>query len=174
VFFPPFPATASLTRRARSAIWPVRSAIASTFFAALESFFDVPLAALRPCSGMLNPFLFLARPRAIPPASPASPTPAAIAGVLSCLAVDATALPAFFAPVTVVSLAVLIAPLLSEDFDVLRLEDAVGRGLPRDGLPFCERRVLECDLAAARPLAVALRALDRLPFVIGPDLLFIC
>jgi hypothetical protein len=55
---------------------------------------------------------------------------------------------------------VLIAPLLFEDFDVLRIEDAVGRGLPRDGLPFCERRVLLCDLAAAGPLAVELRTLD--------------
>jgi hypothetical protein len=163
VFFPSFPATASLTRRTRSAIWPVRSATASTFFAALESFFDI--AALRPCSGMLNRFSFFLRPSAIPPASPASPTPAAMAGVLSCLAVDATALPAFLAPVTVVSLAVLNAPLLFEGFDVLRLEDAVERGLPRDGLGLCERRVLECDLAA-RPLAVELRALDRLPFVL--------
>ncbi|HZB05596.1 MAG TPA: hypothetical protein VE449_03320 [Thermoleophilaceae bacterium] len=100
-----------------------------TFFAALESFFDVRLAALRPCSGRLNPFLPLARPTAIPPTRPASPTPAAIAGALSCWAVDATALPASFALVTAVS-------LLFDDLDALRVEDAVGRGLPRDRLPF--------------------------------------
>jgi hypothetical protein len=62
------------------------------------------------------------------------------------LAVDATALPASFAPVTVVSLAELIAPLLFDDLDGLRLEDAVERGLPR----------------------------DRLPSELPPDLLFVC
>jgi hypothetical protein len=117
VFFPPI---ASLTRRTRSAICPVCSATAPTFFAAPDSFFDVALAALRRRSGGPSDFFPLPRPSAIPPASPTRPTPAAIAGVLNCLAADATALPALFAPSTVVSLAEPTLPLVVDDFGLLR------------------------------------------------------
>jgi hypothetical protein len=169
-----FPAIASLTSRTLSATCPVCSATAPTFFAAPDSFFDVARALLRVRSGTPGDFLFLPRPRAIPPASPASPTPAAIAGVLNCLAADVTALPALFAPLTVVSLAAPTMPLLSDDFDLLRPEDALELAVPRDGLPLRERRVLERDFAAVRPFAVELRVLERLALELRLDGLFVC
>jgi hypothetical protein len=93
---------------------------------------------------------------------------------LTCFAADATALPAVFAPVTVVSFAVPMAPLLFAGLDVLRRGDAFAPDLPRDALPFWERRVPERDFASARPVAADLRALDRLPLELRPDLLFVC
>jgi hypothetical protein len=55
------------------------------------------------------PLLFF-RVRAIPAATPASPVPVAISGVLSFSAADVTALPAAFAPFVVASLAASRAP----------------------------------------------------------------
>ena len=52
----------------------------------------------------------------MPPARPASPAPAATAGVLS-LAVDPTAPPALFAALIDVSFAFATVPLLLEEFD---------------------------------------------------------
>lgn len=72
------------------------------------------------------------------------------------MAADATAWPVLFAPVTVASLAVLMALLLFADLDVLRREDAAERRLCDEALPF-ERRVL-----------------DRLPFELRPDFLLVC
>jgi hypothetical protein len=172
-----FPPTASLTWRTRSAICPVCSAAApmSTFFITRESFFDVAFVALRPGSGRPSDLLDLvARPRAIPPAAPASPTPVAIAGVFNCLAADATALPAVFAPLTVASLAVSIVLLLLGDLRVLCLEDAVRRGVARDWLPFDDGRVRERDFVVVAPFDRDLRALVRFPFELRLGLLFVC
>ena len=88
------------------------------------------------------------------------------------MAADATAWPVLFAPVTVASLAVLMAPLLFADLDVLRREDAAERRLCDEALPF-ERRVLDRGLVAARRFAVELRG-DRLPFELRPDFLIVC
>jgi hypothetical protein len=49
--------------------------------------------------------LFFFRVRTTPAATPASPVPVAISGVLSFFAADVTALPAAFAPFVVASLA---------------------------------------------------------------------
>jgi hypothetical protein len=54
--------------------------------------------------------LFFFRVRAKPAATPASPVPVAISGVLSFFAADVTALPAAFAPFTVAPLAASTAP----------------------------------------------------------------
>jgi hypothetical protein len=90
------------------------------------------------------------------------------------LAADATALPVLFAPVTVASLAVLMAPLLFVDLDVLRREDAAERDrLCDEPLPF-ERRVLDRGLVAARRFAAELRVVDRLLFELRPDFLLVC
>jgi hypothetical protein len=74
-------------------------------------------------------------------------------------------LAAVLAPLTLVSLTVLIAPLLLDDLDVLRLEDAVERGPPREGLPFCVRRVPGRERAAGQSPSSCVRAIDfRLSF----------
>jgi hypothetical protein len=167
------PLIAALSWRTRSATCPVCSATAPTFFTAPESFFDVALV-LRPGSGTLSDFLdFVPRPRAIPPATPASPTPAAIAGVLNCFAADATAPPAVFAPLTVVSLAVSIVLFLLGVLGVLRLEVAVRRAVVRDLLPFDEGRVRERDFAVVPFRDRELRALVRPPFELRLALLFV-
>jgi hypothetical protein len=105
----------------------------SALLTARDSFFDFAFAPLPPGSDPTSDFLdFVPRPRATPPAIPASPTPAAIAGVLNRFAVDATALPALFAPFTVVSLAVCTVLFLLDVLGVLRLEDVPRRVVVRD------------------------------------------
>ena len=79
------------------------------------------------------------------------------------MAVDATALPAVFAPSTVVSLAAPPVPFAVDDLGLLLPGDAFERAVLRDERPFCERRVPERDFAAGR-LADDLRPLDRLAF----------
>jgi hypothetical protein len=112
---------------------------------------------LRPGSGTPSTRLCLSRASATPPARPARPTPAAIAGVFSFFAVDPTALPALLAPSTAESRADATAPLSLLDCERLlerdRLRDADG---VRDELE--ERRGLEL---LGRELDELLRELDE-------------
>jgi hypothetical protein len=163
---------ASLATRTCSATFPVRSASAPMFFAALARFFLV--ARVVPRLGRETPktVLFLPRARAIPAPTPTSPVPAAIAGVLSFLAAEATALPALFAPLTVASFAASTVPLSFDELDFVRCEDALGRALRGDVLAFWERLVPERDFAAVPPLDGA-RLFDRPP-ALSLDLRFVC
>ena len=101
---------ASLATRTCWATFPVRSASIPMFLAASPRPFVV--ARLVPRLGKWMPEipLFFFRVRATPAATPASPVPVAISGVLSFFAVDVTALPAAFAPFVVASLAASRAP----------------------------------------------------------------
>jgi hypothetical protein len=165
---------ASLATRTCSATFPVRSASAPMFFAASPRLFVVARPVPRRLgNAMPKILLLLLRVRAIPAATPASPVPAAIAGVLSFLAVDMTALPAVFAPLAVASFATSTAPLLFDELALVRPEDALGRALRCDVLAFFERLALERDFAAVRPFAGELRLFDRLP-ELALDLLLVC
>jgi hypothetical protein len=144
---------ASLATRTCSATFPVRSASAPMFFAAPPRLFV----------GRPKLLLFLLRVRAIPAATPASPVPMAIAGVLSFLATDVTALPAVFAPLAVAAFAASTAPFLFDELALVRPDDVLGRVLRCEVLAFCERLALERDFAPVRPVAEELRPFDRLP-----------
>jgi hypothetical protein len=122
---------------------------------------------------MPKTLLFLLRVRAIPAATPASPVPAAIAGILSFLAADATALPAVFAPLTVAYFAASTVPLSFDELAFVRCEDALGRVFRCDVLAFCERLGLERDFAAVSRFAGELRRFDRLP-ELPLDLRLVC
>lgn len=121
------------------------------FFAAPARFLVVP----RPGRG--TPSTFLCRPRvsAMPPARPASPAPAASAGVLSFLAVDPTASPVLFAALIDASFAFATGPLVPEEFEELdfRAVDPALLWVPRR---LCE------PLELARALVVRL-LVDELP-----------
>ena len=121
------------------------------FFAALARFLVVP----RPGIGTPSTFLFRLRVSAMPPARPASPAPAAIAGVLSFLAVDAAASPALLAASIDESFAFATVPLLEEvePFDRFRAVDPALLWVPRR---LCEA------LELARALVVRL-LVDELP-----------
>jgi hypothetical protein len=143
------------------------------FFAASPRLFVVARVVPRRLgNGMPKPLLLLLRVRAIPAATPTSPVPVAIAGVLSFLAADVTALAAVFAPFAVASFAASTAPLLFDELALVRPEDALGRVL-RCVLAFCERLALERDFAVVRPFAGELRLFDRLP-ELALDLLLVC
>jgi hypothetical protein len=101
---------ASLATRTCWATFPVRSASIPMFLAASPS----PFVVARPVPRLGKwipeiPFFFV-RVRATPAATPASPVPIAISGVLSFFAVDVTALPAAFAPFVVAFLAASRVP----------------------------------------------------------------
>jgi hypothetical protein len=140
------------------------------FFAAFPRLFVV---SRRLGNEMPKTFLFLLWARATPAATPASPAPAAIAGVLSFFAVEATALPAVFAPLTVASLAASTVLLSFDELAFVRCEDALGRLLRRDVPGLCERLRLERDFAGVRRFAGDLRPFDRLP-ELALDLLGVC
>jgi hypothetical protein len=122
------------------------------FFAAPARFLVVP----RPGSGTPRTFLCRLRVSAMPPARPASPAPAASAGVLSFLAVDPTASPVLFAALIDASLAVATVPLLLEEFDEVDRFRAVDPALLWTLRRFCD------PLELARDLVVRL-LVDELP-----------
>ena len=121
------------------------------FFAAAARFLVVP----RPGIGTPSTFLCRLRIIAMPPARPASPAPAAIAGVLSFLAVDATASPVLSAASIDASFAFATVPLL-EEFDALDRFRAVD-----PALLWVPRRLCE-PLELGRALVVRL-LVDELP-----------
>lgn len=125
------------------------------FFAAPARF----LVALRPGNETPSTFLCRLRVSAIPPASPASPAPATIAGVLSFLAVDPTASPAPVAALTDASFAFSTVPLLLEELGELDRFRAVDPALLWASLLFCERLDLDRDLVV-RVFADELRGFD--------------
>ena len=118
-------------------------------------FFAAParlLVAPRPGSGTPSTFRCRLRVSAMPPARPASPAPAAIAGVLSFLAVDPAASPVVFAALIDVSFALATVPLL-EEFYRFRAVDP--------GLLWVPRRLC-APLELARAFVVRL-LVDALP-----------
>ena len=90
------------------------------------------------------------RVSAMPPARPASPAPAASAGVRSFLAVDPTASPVLFAALIDASFAFATVPVLLEEFDALDRFRAV-----EPALLWVPRRLCE-PLELARDLVVRL------------------
>jgi hypothetical protein len=145
------------------------------FFAASPRLFVVARVEPRRLgNGMPKTLLFLLRARTTPAATPASPVPVAIIGVLSFLAADVMVLPAVFAPLAVASFAASTAPsLLFDELALVRPEDALGRVWRCDVLAFCDRLALERDFVAVRPFARELRVFDRLPER-ALDLLLVC
>ena len=115
-----------------------------------------PLVVPRPGSGTPSTFLCRLRVRAMPPARPASPAPAAIAGVFSFLAVDPTTFPVLFAAPIDASFAFATVPLLLEELDDVDRFRAVD-----PALLWVPRRLCE-PLELARALVVRL-LVDALP-----------
>ena len=122
------------------------------FFAAPARLLVVP----RPGSGTPSTFLCRLRVSAMPPARPASPAPAAIAGVFSFLAVDPTTFPVLFAAPIDASFAFATVPLLLEELDDVDPFRAVD-----PALLWVPRRLCE-PLELARALVVRL-LVDALP-----------
>jgi hypothetical protein len=140
------------------------------FFAAPAKFLVVP----RPGRGMPSTFLCRLRVSAIPPARPASPAPATIAGVLSFLAVDPTASPAPVAALTDASLAFSTVPLLLDELDELDRFRAVDPALLWVLRLFGVRLEADRDVVV-RVFADELRGFDpRLPEFRVPLLLVCC
>jgi hypothetical protein len=127
----------------------------------------------RLANGRPKTLLFLLRVRATPAATPATPVPAAINGILNFLAADVTVLPTVLAPLAVASFAASREPWLSDERGLVRAEDALGRVLLCGVLAFWDRLALERDFAAVRPFAEEFRLFDRLPGL-AVDLLLVC
>jgi hypothetical protein len=160
--------SASLTTRTCWATCPVRSARAPAFFAASARFFVAPRAALRLGSGTPSTRLCRSRVSAMPPARPASPAPAAIAGVFRLFAADPTE---SLAAATVLLPFDELPPLRAfDELPPLRVVDDRERDVFRPLLAFRERFCVE---RAFEPRAVLdePREFDRLRLELRLDLL---
>jgi len=99
----------------------------------------------------------------MPPARPASPAPAAIAGVLSFLAVDPTASPVLFAALIDASLAFATVPFLVEEVDEFDRFRAVDPALPWVPRRLCEPLELERDFVVRVLVDEPVRGFDLPP-----------